>query len=77
MRLRLGTARGNLPNQFHYALGGSGSLHGYDFKTFTGDRSVMFNIAYWLDGERHFGSDWPLDANDPSWHVWLRFSRAF
>jgi hypothetical protein len=37
----------------------------------------MFNIAYWLDGERHFGSDWPLDANDPSWHVWLRFSRAF
>lgn len=132
LRLRIGTARGNLPNQFHYALGGTGSLNGYDFKTFTGDRSALFNIAYWLDGERHFGNDWPfddlsvgaffdagatwfapnpnnpidgiqsihhlvkrsagvafkledfhaylarpLDADDPSWHVWLRFSRAF
>ena len=131
LRLRLGTARGNLPDQIQYALGGSGSLNGYAYKAFTGDRSAMFNIAYWLDGERHFGSDWPddlsvgaffdagatwfaqnvnnpiddiqsihhivkrsvgiafkledfhaymarpLDSDDPSWRVWLRFSRAF
>lgn len=61
IRLKLGTARGNLPAQYQYALGGSGSLHGYNFKTFTGDRMALFNIAYWLNGDRHFGNDWPLD----------------
>ncbi len=130
VRLKLDTARGSLPTQYQYALGGIGSLQGYAYKTFTGDRSVLFNIAYWLDGERHFGNDWPiddlsigaffdagatwfasntnidnlksinqiikrsigiafkledlhaylahpLDANDPTWHLWLRFSRTF
>ena len=62
VRMRFGTGRGILPRQFQYAIGGSGSVHGYDYKAIQGDRLVLFNIAYWVDGERHFGSDWPLDG---------------
>jgi len=61
LRLKFGTARGTLPTQFQYALGGTGSLSGYPYKSFTGDRTLLFNAIYWLDGERHFQNDWPID----------------
>ncbi|MDP6039829.1 MAG: BamA/TamA family outer membrane protein, partial [Candidatus Latescibacteria bacterium] len=60
-RVHFGTGRGTLPRQFQYAIGGSGSVHGYDYKAIRGDRMALFNIAYWVDGEQHFGRDWPLD----------------
>ena len=64
LRVRLGTARGSLPRQFRYDLGGFSSLRGYGFKAFTGDRMVLFNAVYWIDGSDHFNSDWPLDGLD-------------
>jgi len=64
LRVRLGTARGLLPRQFWYDLGGFSSLRGYGFKAFTGDRTVLFNAVYWIDGRDHFNGDWPLDGLD-------------
>lgn len=61
-RLRGGTAKGNLPRQFVYRLGGVGSLRGYGHKSLAGDRSVLLNTQYWIDADRHWSSDLPLDG---------------
>jgi len=54
MRLRLGTAKGPLPSQYAYGIGGLGSLRGYGFKEFSGDRMVLFNAEYWVDADAHW-----------------------
>ena len=64
MRLRLGTGRGILPGQYLYGLGGVSSIRGYGYKTFTGDRMALFNMVYWVDGDKCFGGNWPLDDLD-------------
>ena len=64
LRLRLGTAKGSLPRQYLYDIGGFGSLRGYGFKEFTGDRMVLFNAEYWIDGDKHWGQYWPGDEFD-------------
>ncbi|MEW6752582.1 MAG: BamA/TamA family outer membrane protein [Candidatus Latescibacterota bacterium] len=60
LRLRAGTARGTLPSQHRYALGGFSSLRGYRYKEFAGDRMALVNLECWVDLDRH----WP-DAPVP------------
>ena len=62
LRLRGGTAKGDLPEQYVYRLGGFGSVRGYGFKAFAGDRSVLLNTQYWIDADRHWGGQLPLDG---------------
>ena len=64
-RLRVGTAKGDLPRQYLYNLGGRSSLRGYGFKPFTGDRMVLASIECWVDGEAHFGEALPADGLGP------------
>jgi hypothetical protein len=61
LRIRAGTGRGRVPVQFLYRLGGPSSLRGYGLNAYEGDRMVLFNAIYWVDGEAHFRDDWPLD----------------
>ena len=61
LRVRAGTGRGHVPVQFLYRLGGPSSLRGYGLNAYEGDRMVLFNAIYWVDGEAHFRDDWPLD----------------
>jgi len=49
LRLRAGTGRGELPQQYLFDLGGISTLRGYRFKEFTGDRMVMGNLEYRLN----------------------------
>lgn len=60
-RLRVGSGRGNVPEQFLFDLGGISTLPGYHFKEFTGDRMVMFNSEYRTDGEFLFDDIWFLN----------------
>jgi hypothetical protein len=46
LRLRAGTGRGILPQQYLFDLGGISTLRGYRFKEFTGDRMVLANVEY-------------------------------
>jgi outer membrane protein assembly factor BamA len=49
LRLRMGTASGDLPVQLAFDLGGVGSLRGYNFKEFDNfDRLVLGNVEYRL-----------------------------
>lgn len=49
LRLRMGTASGDLPVQLAFDLGGLGSLRGYNFKEFDNfDRLVLGNVEYRL-----------------------------
>ena len=43
-------------------LGGYGTVRGYGFKEFTGDRAVLFNAEYWIDADRQWRSDLPIDG---------------
>lgn len=61
LRLRLGTAKGPLPSQYAYDIGGLGSVRGYGFKEFSGDRMVLFNAEYWVDADAHWRSVAPID----------------
>ena len=62
LRLRGATAKGDLPRQYVYRLGGFGSVRGYGFKSFAGDRSVLINTQYWVDADRHWSNDTPIDG---------------
>ncbi|HPG41727.1 MAG TPA: BamA/TamA family outer membrane protein [bacterium] len=55
IRLRGGTARGDMPPMYWFDLGGISTLHGYKYKEFTGDRMVLANIEYRLGTS---SSDW-------------------
>lgn len=61
LRVRVGSSRGNIPEQFLFDLGGVSTLPGYNFKEFTGDRMVLFNSEYRTDGEWLFDDIWFLD----------------
>jgi hypothetical protein len=58
VRLRAGTAKGFLPGQYLYDLGGLSTLRGYGFKEFTGDRLLLSNVEYWVDADRRMGDAW-------------------
>jgi outer membrane protein assembly factor BamA len=49
VRLRAGSARGILPAQYRFDLGGISTLRGSRFKEFTGDRMVLANVEYRLN----------------------------
>ena len=51
IRLRVGTAEGQLPPQKMFELGGIGTLHAYRYKTFAGNRMILLNTEYVLDGD--------------------------
>jgi hypothetical protein len=56
LRLRIGTAYGDLPPQKSYELGGFGTLPGFAFKSFPGDspggnRMILLNTEYLVDGD--------------------------
>jgi hypothetical protein len=52
-RLIVGTSSGALPPQRTFALGGIGTVHGYSFKQFAGERMVLANVEYYLGSYRH------------------------
>lgn len=64
LRVRLGSAKGFLPRQYLYDIGGFASLRGYNFKEFSGDRMVLVNAEYWIDGNSHWRHYWPADDFD-------------
>ncbi len=50
-RLRAGSARGYLPLQYRFDLGGISTLRGYEFKEFAdGDRMILGNLEYRIYG---------------------------
>ena len=70
-RVRVGSSRGNVPEQFLFDLGGISTLPGYNFKEFTGDRMVMFNSEYRTDGEWLFDDILFLD-----WFHYILFANT-
>ncbi len=54
MRLRLGTAKGQLRSQVLYYWGGLSTLRGYGFKQFSADRIGLLHAEYWIDGDAHW-----------------------
>ncbi len=52
-RIRAGSARGLLPQQFLFDMGGLSSLQGHEYKYFqNGDRMVLGNVEYRIRGRR-------------------------
>ncbi len=49
-----------LPRQRLLYLGGIGTLHGYDFKEFVGDNTLLFNVEYRI----HFGKIRYMDESE-------------
>jgi outer membrane translocation and assembly module TamA len=45
-----GWSAGVLPPQREFSMGGIGSVHGYDFKTTTGDAMQVVNVLGWHNG---------------------------
>jgi len=70
-RLRAGTSDGTLPIQKVYDIGGLGTLNAFPFKSDSGNRMILFNVEYIMNGNA-------LDDLDfwPSWlfrHVNILF----
>ena len=59
-RLEGAFSDGPLPRQRLLYLGGVGTLHGYDFKEFIGDNTLLFNVEYRI----HFGKIRYLDESE-------------
>ena len=60
VRARLGSTDGILPSQYLYDLGGISTIRGYDYKVFTGDRTMWFNAEYWFDNDL-WHNQWPME----------------
>lgn len=65
IRLRVGTADGNVPLQKMFDLGGLGTLNAFPFKSETGNRMILGNAEYILNGsfldDLDFWPDWLFD----------------
>ena len=59
-RLEGAFSDGPLPRQRLLYLGGVGTLHGYDFKEFVGDNTLLFNVEYRV----HFGKIRYIDESE-------------
>ncbi len=55
-RLMAGSAEGSLPLQKEYQIGGMSTLRGYNYKSFRGNRLLLFNMEYNLN-PKLFSSD--------------------
>jgi hypothetical protein len=63
LRLRGGYSDDDLPLFKRYFLGGIGSLRGYDYKEFEGNRYILFNAEYlWYFYNSDFGASIFLDG---------------
>jgi hypothetical protein len=66
IRMRVGTAGGPLPQQKIYEIGGLGTLNAFPFKSEIGNRMVLFNAEYIVDGnfleELDFWPTWILHS---------------
>ncbi len=51
IRLRVATAEGVLPPQKMFEIGGLGTLNAYRYKMFAGNRMLLLNAEYILDGD--------------------------
>lgn len=51
MRVRIGSAEGRLPLQKIFELGGLGTLHAFPFKSEAGERMILVNAEYILNGD--------------------------
>jgi outer membrane protein assembly factor BamA len=62
LRLRAGSSTGDVPAQKLFALGGIGTLPAFGYKDFSGNRLVLANAEYLVNGRM-------FDDNDlfPSW----------
>lgn len=76
LRVRFGSSRADpgysIPVQHRYYLGGVGSLRGYAFKQFNGDRLFLATLEYTLGGEgwSPFFDDWAVTAFFDYGHAW-------
>ncbi len=62
VRFRAGSSEGVLPVQRDYELGGLGTLHAYRFKSERGNRMLLVNAEYIVDGNFLDDLDfWPSD----------------
>lgn len=60
VRMRIGTAGGPLPQQKIYEIGGLGTLNAFPFKSAIGNRMVLVNAEYIIDGNFFSELDfWP------------------
>jgi cytoskeletal protein CcmA (bactofilin family) len=60
LRVRAGTSDGTLPLQKMYDLGGLGTLNGFPFKSAMGDRMILVNAEYIVNGDLFDDLDfWP------------------
>jgi hypothetical protein len=60
IRLRVGTSEGLVPRQRLFEIGGLGTLHAYRFKSDIGNRLVLANAEYILNGDFLHDLDfWP------------------
>ena len=69
-RLEGAFSDGPLPRQRLLYLGGVGTLHGYEFKEFVGDNTLLFNVEYRI----HFGKIRYLDDSEGPLGVVTAFS---
>jgi hypothetical protein len=51
VRLRAGTSEGSLPVQKIFELGGLSTLHGFSFKSQAGNRMILVNAEYIVNGD--------------------------
>lgn len=62
IRLRVGSSEGILPLQKMFEIGGLGTLHAYQYKQDAGNRMVLVNAEYIVDGNFLDDLDfWPSD----------------
>ncbi|MFH2004438.1 MAG: BamA/TamA family outer membrane protein [Bacteroidota bacterium] len=65
LRLRAATSEGNLPLQRMYELGGISTLPAFGYKQFAGNRLLLANIEYIVNGKMFAeGTDFPLSLLD-------------
>jgi len=84
---KAGFLEGAFPLQKGFHLGGIGTLPGYEYKTFSGDRLLLLRLAYRIPRDRvdvipfaNGGYAWPkgraVDLNDLKWDAGLGLRAA-
>ncbi len=65
LRLRLATSDGDLPEQRTFEIGGISTMPAFSYKQFAGNRMILGNIEYVVDGSMFSdGTDFPLSIID-------------
>jgi outer membrane protein assembly factor BamA len=65
LQLRLATSEGDLPEQRTFEIGGISTMPAFSYKQFAGNRMILGNIEYLVDGSMFSGdTDFPLSIID-------------